>query len=723
MKFPFHVTLLTLLLGLLILTGAAIGFTSYWNASSAVQDLSQQVLGHAEKRIDQRVNHLLLGAIEQCESNRHRLESTRFAMKEHGRLAFELLHVMKRNRWYTYLGFTEQATGDTLYVKQEPGGALSVLEGHWNVSDHKLEIKEYQEANYPNGDYRTKSYPRDSREHSTFTLAKSADKQIWTETRMLRNTNNELDRPGLTCAVPVKKDGGLLGVFSTTFYLSQLCDFLREFSEGEEDFPFTPFIVEYRSDDTRSVIAHPNNDLLEVTRESSEGKGDAKLRPAEEVRDPLVRAFLKELDRQDSTLNPTNLKARTEAELQHLASLRFTHDGVDYCGTYRCLSTNETPDWLICIIVPESSILARVQKGNRNTVFIVFVIGVIAVAVSLLVALQVARPLRRLARQTEAIGQFHLAAEPVAHSIVREVDRLAVAMEHMKLSLRSFRKYVPAEVVRALLAAGQDATLGGERRTITIYFSDIADFTSISEQLTPEQLVTQLAEYLSAQSEQVLETHGTVDKYIGDAIMAFWGAPVVNSLQALAACTAAIRNQEKLQEMREKWKGEGKPLFFSRIGINTGEVIVGNFGSSARLNYTVIGDPVNLASRLEGLNKHYGTAIMISESTYEAAKEGIVARPLDWVSVKGKKSGVLVYELIGLKGEVSESIEKLVELYTHALASYRKQDWTGAIELFEQVLQIKPDDKPAKQMLKRCQDYQANSPGQAWDGVHRMVEK
>src|SRR5262249_15751361 len=155
-------------------------------------------------------------------------------------------------------------------------------------------------------------------------------------------------------------------------------------------------------------------------------------------------------------------------------------------GTYRCLSTEQTPDWLICIVFPESSILKRAQEGNRRTFVILLVVGALAVAVSLLVAIQVARPLRRLARETKAIGQFHRSSERLPQSLVKEVDHLTDAIERMKLSLRSFRKYVPADVVRALFAAGKDASLGGERRTITIYFSDIADFTSISEQLTPE---------------------------------------------------------------------------------------------------------------------------------------------------------------------------------------------------------------------------------------------
>ena len=423
-------------------------------------------------------------------------------------------------------------------------------------------------------------------------------------------------------------------------------------------------------------------------------------------------------------LIPSELKDKSEADLQSLAHIHFTHDKIPYWGTYRCLSSDQTPDWLICTVVPESSILGRVERGNRHTVFILLGISIIAVLVSLLVALQVARPLQRLARQTEAIGQFHLAPEPIPPSFVKEVDRLAVAMEDMKTSLRSFRKYVPADVVRALLAAGQDASLGGERRSVTIYFSDIADFTSISEQLTPEQLVTQLGEYFGDQSDQIIATtrHGRqIHRRRDHGFLGRRRFPV--RYTPWPPARPLLRNQEMLRAMCDKWKAENKPLFRTRIGLNTGEVIVGNIGSAARLNYTVIGDPVNLASRLEGLNKYYGTEILISESTYLEAKDGVVARPLDWVGVKGKTTGVLVYELIGIKGEVSTSTEELVEVYSRALAAYRNQDWTRAIELFEQALTLQAEDQPARQMIGRCRDYQGKPPGENWDGIHRMVAK
>ena len=219
----------------------------------------------------------------------------------------------------------------------------------------------------------------------------------------------------------------------------------------------------------------------------------------------------------------------------------------------------------------------------------------------------------------------------------------------MKAGLRSFQKYVPADLVRALLASGAEARLGGERKVLTVLFSDIAGFTGLAEKLDPEKLVDILAEYLEVMSQEIAETGGTVDKYIGDAIMAFWGAPRELPDHSVAACVAAMRMQERLLELREHAEQAGAPPLHMRTGIHSGELIVGNIGSESRLSYTAMGDTVNLSSRLEGLNSFYGTAVLISEATFKAAEQEIVARPLERVSVKGRSKGTLVYELLGLR--------------------------------------------------------------------------
>jgi adenylate cyclase len=299
-----------------------------------------------------------------------------------------------------------------------------------------------------------------------------------------------------------------------------------------------------------------------------------------------------------------------------------------------------------------------------------------------------------------------------------------LATQNMKSSLRSFRKYVPADIVREIIASGQETELGGRRETLTIFFSDIKNFTSISEVLSPESLVEQMAEYLEAMSDEIRrKPPGTVDKFIGDSIMAFLGAPTPNPYHAPSACLAALLCQERLGLLRKKWKQEGKPLFFQRIGIYTGEVIVGNIGSETRLNYTVIGDAVNIASRLEGINKYYGTQIIIGESTYDLVKEEFVVRPLDLVSVVGSTKGIKIYELLGEKKNIGEREVQVAELCTNGLAQYLHRRWNEAREHYKKVLELSPGDQPAMILHERCKAYLEDPPPDDWTGIHAIGSK
>jgi adenylate cyclase len=277
--------------------------------------------------------------------------------------------------------------------------------------------------------------------------------------------------------------------------------------------------------------------------------------------------------------------------------------------------------------------------------------------------------------------------------------------------------------VRLILESGEEARLGGSRRTITIYFSDIAGFTSVSEQLQPEELVELLAEYLEAMTQEMMQAGGTVDKYIGDAIMAFWGAPKPVPDHPLVACRTALGNQRTLQRLRDKWTSQGKPAIRARIGLHTGEAVVGNFGSESRLDFTAIGDAVNLASRLENINEYYGTEILISDATYQHVRNDVVSRPLDKVAVKGKQQGIVIHELIGVAGEVSPSKVDRVEVHRKAFHHYLKRDWGKAIVLLDDLLREDPGDVAAALLRKRCEDYRKEPPPEEWTGVQRMQKK
>jgi adenylate cyclase len=257
--------------------------------------------------------------------------------------------------------------------------------------------------------------------------------------------------------------------------------------------------------------------------------------------------------------------------------------------------------------------------------------------------------------------------------------------------------------------------LGGVCRQLTILFSDIANFTSISEHLAPEVLVQDLCEYFNVISSAILAEKGTLDKYIGDSVMAFWGAPVALDEHAYRACMAAVTAQDRLASLFRQWESKGKTRFATRIGIHTAEVIVGNMGYEERLNYTVIGDGVNLASRLEGLNKFYGTSTLVSHTTEALVRDHFEFRRVDRVAVKGKTEGVDVFELLALKGDIPVNLRKLMDVYENGLAAYFERDWKFALQHFNTVLKYRPGDGPSQVLAARCRRFMVQSPPETWN--------
>ncbi|MCX7984068.1 MAG: CHASE2 domain-containing protein [Bacteroidetes bacterium] len=289
-----------------------------------------------------------------------------------------------------------------------------------------------------------------------------------------------------------------------------------------------------------------------------------------------------------------------------------------------------------------------------------------------------------------------------------------------------FSHYINPAVVNELIANPEKAKLGGDRRELTVFFADVANFTSIAEQYhdKPEKLVEILNEYLDEMTRIILKYNGTLDKYEGDAIMAFWGAPLHQSDHALRACLAALEMQKRLLVLRPKWVKERKPPLEARMGINTGIMIVGNMGGRDRFDYTVVGDSVNLASRLESANKQYQSKIMISDFTYQHVKEKVVVRELDLIQVKGKTEPVKVYELLGITPmEMTEQQQQSLELYHEGLKLYRQRQWDEAIAYMEQALALDKTCFVAQLYIERAQLYKLTPPPPEWNGVFVMTMK
>jgi len=281
----------------------------------------------------------------------------------------------------------------------------------------------------------------------------------------------------------------------------------------------------------------------------------------------------------------------------------------------------------------------------------------------------------------------------------------------------TFGRYVSPSVVRTIAENPDGLELGGQEVQATVFFSDIADFTNFAEHLPPKTLVGFLNEYFTPMTRIILEHQGLLDKFIGDAIMASWGVPLPVEQHARLACLSALKMQEALAALREDWRNRNLPFLKARMGLHSGMVVAGNIGSQERFNYTVMGDAVNLASRLETANKIYGTAIIISEDTLRLAGPGLLVRELDWIRVKGRRKHVTIYQLLGPRETGNLTF---LEVFAEGLAAYRTRSWERAEQLFGSIAR---DDPPARMYAHRCRLYRENPPPEDWDGVFVQTVK
>ena len=386
--------------------------------------------------------------------------------------------------------------------------------------------------------------------------------------------------------------------------------------------------------------------------------------------------------------------------------------------------------WHVIAIAPHAYVYAKSKQNNMINVATIIIAMIMVAAIALYFSKNISDSITPLVSYMRRIGRLDLKFNIKKSTSIREIYELQHSFDVMKNSLKSFEKYIPSELVLSLMKNREEAKLGGHEEELTIFFSDMVNFTQVSERFPPKELVEVVSGYLSECSDILIKRKGTVDKYIGDAIMAFWGAPQKVKDHAYQGCLAALECQEVMKKVSADLEKKGVKDIAIRIGLNSGRVVVGNMGSEKRLNYTVIGDAVNLSSRLEAINKFYGTDIMIGEETYKRTKDKIHARILDKIAVKGKEQGIEIYQLLGVK-EVKDTILSpidkkqlmLIELSEAAFSAYMDQQWDKAIEHYRDILDKFSEDKVALLMIERCQLYKEQSPGKDWDGVFRHTSK
>ena len=474
------------------------------------------------------------------------------------------------------------------------------------------------------------------------------------------------------------------GVLAIIIEYSRLAHFLAQLEVGRTG---TAFIF----DDSGELIAAPDKDADE-------------LHPAmgQEVLLPQARMVLTQ----------AGDAGKKEAWRQ-----RLTSGGAAY---EVALTPLPFPGWRLATVIPEAEFLAPVEATLRRLIVGLGIGALLAALLSAMLARSViAAPLARVVGEIRHVESFALEQVRRHPSRLTELSSLSGAIAEMAAGLSAFRKYIPADLVRLLLRQGVEAKPGGTIQELTVMFIDVAGFTGLSERMG-DRVVPLLSGYLDLASEIIDGHDGTIDKFIGDAVMAFWGAPTPQSDHALLCCRAALAFRSAL-EAAPLADDQGQPLQV-RIGINSGRVLVGNIGSELRLNYTVIGDVVNVASRLEGANKHYGTRILIGAETRRLAGDALIAREIDTIAVYGRTEGLAVFELIGLVEE-DGAHPSWVAHYEQGLASYRRRDFAGAVTYFEAALRERPADEPSAQMLERCKQLAQSGADEEWRPVAALTTK
>jgi adenylate cyclase len=482
---------------------------------------------------------------------------------------------------------------------------------------------------------------------------------------------------GFTIAFPIEADGKITGVAAADITLDGLSQFLSERK-------ISPGTLSYILDTQGGVLA--NSDRAKTYSDE----------------DGLVT--LQHITSLASELPAIGYSARPRDSQK---SYSFTYAGKQYVASCITLPVRFGKPWQLFTVTPLSDFTGVFERNNKLLLFW----GMIAIAAEILIiyflSAMVSSPLERLAQRISRIEDLDgNELPPALHSTIDEISLLSKAIETLGATVRSFAAFVPVGLVRQLISSNHKLELGGHSRFLTIFFTDLEAFSTLSEVVPTQELMKRLSAHLEIVTKSVNAECGTIDKFIGDGVMAFWGAPALLEDHAWHACVAALRIGQGMDALNERWEREERKPLHVRIGIHSDAVLVGNIGSEERMGYTVIGDGVNVAARLESTNKEFGTRVLISHNVFKEAGERLCVRPIDEVTVKGRRAKIAIYELKGAYGAGSElepdaATIRLCRLTRLAHEALVGEEFALALTRYQEILTEFPDDTVSRELVRR----------------------
>ena len=668
----FRSIIIAIIVTLIVAKSAVVTWVIFNATNSAVQELA---LGQINASLDS-VAEQIESLFEPCErilfSLTDKFRAGDIPLNDPKEMATELAALLAFEKGITWINF---GFADGSFAgAQSKDGKISIRVSNiqdgkaesWDINPHGSLENERLEKTFEGFDARTRPW---------FQAAQAKSGLAWTKPYDFVGGGR-----GISCSLAYRdQEQRLIGVLAIDFSLEEITKYLTELQQ---------------SSTCEAIVFLEDGQLL----------APQKTKHAQSLVSKVMSLLADERKKDDLFNGSGHIVEEFSLDGQSLIlGLRLTQ----VAGGVKCLSA---------VVFNRHKTFGSVEKSLRSSAILSAVALVVTLILATIVAKRVSNPLQSLTSEVSRIGRFEMDSIQLPKSFIREIRVLSESIARMRDSLKSFSKYVPIHIVRDLVKTGGEASLGGEKRLITVLFCDIEGFTGYAEKVTPEKAVDTLTGYFEVFGEAIHKEDGVIDKFLGDGLMALFNAPAPLALHARAACRTAIEAQQQLlQRANQGWNLK------VRIGLHTSEALVGNVGTAQRFSYTAIGDGVNLCSRLEGLNKIYGTRIIVSSDTMDAAScTDFAWRKLDRVAVVGRTEPLEIYELLGMKEEIPKELIQIAETYTRALEHYFRRDFEEALALLKEISEI---DSPARFLLKRIVELQNRPLASTWDGVFQATSK
>lgn len=719
-RIRLHVGIATIFASIIFLLTTFIIWNNHREASAAALRTADQLFQETTTSIDERLNGML-GAIQATVDVASALPSLAKYPRDDG-LASNSLEAMIRlleTRQYVYSVFVGYTNGAWIQVLASRGDA-GISEAFQIPDSSELVVRTISEDRHGARrqylsyldqsrhvvDARTEpDPPYDPRVRTWYTSAIENEGTLFSEPFIFFR----LQRPGITASRRLIDGGGVVAVAIT---LSNLSTFLAEMD-------VSPNARVFLFDSSEQILARSDTSTEISGSQSGQASelGQTDLPKVEEFGDTVLSKVVRD------ALAPSENTSKTR---------NFEINGQTYLARTEPIGSRLGLDQFVTVVAPLTDFTGHIQRMQQRNILAAVLALAVAMLLIIWVARRIAAKLSALASEADKVRAFDLADPVDVQSIFLEVHNLSKTFGAMKQAVGLFGRYVPRDLVRTIVQSEEPPGISGQTQEITVLFSDIAEYTRIAEEIPAEQLMQQTSEYFEALGTELSKHRGVVDKYIGDSIMALWNAPSRDENHVFHACMAALACRRAGHALEKNWSDRGAPVFRTRFGLHCGQAVVGNVGGADRINFTAVGRTINTASRLEALNKRYGTEILLSGDVAERVASQFLMRRIDQVTVMGASDVTLVFELIAAQnGNIDVPSDLVASSAQHQLCAhwdraydlFLARDWTGSLMALDGLMKHFPDDAPSRYLADRCREFIDTPPASDWDGITRLSHK